>query len=242
MGDPGITDNKAESRVSETVDLLSYVILAGGCLTALYSAYIVIVSYSSLPFWDGWAEIDFPATGGSVVDWLWTQHNEHRLVLSRLIMLADLHWFHARQVLLLSAIFVILCLQVVALSWSLHVVGGWRGSLWRTGAGLAAFCLLCPSLWEMLVWGECVCFALPGLFAILAITGLTLYWTRSQDPATQPWASRYLLLSVVAAVGGSWSLLNGNLLWPLLFCAALLLRLRRAALTYAIAGVVNVAE
>ena len=239
--DQRVTQDKA-AGVSRAVDLLSYLILASGILTALYSAYIVVASYSSLPFWDGWVEIDFPATnaGMSVLDWLWTQHNEHRLVISRLFMLADLRWFHANQVLLLAAVFLILCLQVVVLAWSLRAVGDWRGSLWRSGAGLAAFCLLSPALWEMLVWGECVCFALPGLFAILAIVGLVLYWTRSQNPATQSSAWRYLLLSVLAAWGGSWSLLNGNLLWPLLFGAALLLRLRRAVLTYAIAGALSI--
>ncbi len=236
VSDPGHTP------VSRVVDVFSYLILAGGLFTAFYSTYIVVVSYSSLPFWDGWVEIDFPATGGgSVLEWLWTQHNEHRLVISRLFMLADLHWFHANQVLLLTAIFVILSLQVVVLAWSMRAIGGWRGSLWRTGVGLAAFCLLCPSLWEMLVWGECVCFALPGLFAILSIAGLMLYWMRSAGELSRPGATKYLVVSVVATLGGSWSLLNGNLLWPLLLCAALLLRLRRAALTYAIAGAASVA-
>lgn len=237
---PAIDTDK--TRFSRAIDILSYLILAGGFLTALYSSYIVVVSYSSLPYWDGWVEIDFPATGGiSTLEWLWTQHNEHRLLISRLFMLADLRWFHARQTLLLVTIFAALCLQVVALGWSMRAVGGWRGSLWRTGVGLATFCLLCPSLWEMLVWGECVCFALPGLFAILSIVGLMLYWTRSQDKLTGTRATKFLILSVVAALGGAWSLLNGNLLWPLLFCAALLLRLRRAALTYAIAGTLSIA-
>ena len=228
--------------MARAVDVLSYVILAGGFLTALYSAYIVVVSYSSLPFWDGWVEIDYPANGEmSTLEWIWSQHNEHRLVLSRLVMLGDLHWFHARQVLLLSTIFVVLCLQVAALAWSMRTLGGWRGSLWRTGVGLAAFCLVCPSLWEMLVWGECVCFALPGLFAILSILGLMLYWTRSNDERTKSQATKFLILSVVTALGGAWSLLNGNLLWPLLFCVALLLRLRRAALIYAITAALSTA-
>jgi hypothetical protein len=242
VNERSLASDTGKAGFSRAVDVLSYVILAGGFLTALYSSYIVVVSYSSLPFWDGWVEIDFPATGGgSVLEWLWTQHNEHRLLLSRLFMLADLHWFHARQTLLLVTIFVILCLQAAALAWSMRAVGGWRGALWRTGVGLAAFCLLCPSLWEMLVWGECVCFALPGLFAILAIVGLMLYWTRSQDELTKAGATKFLILSVAAALGGSWSLLNGNLLWPLLFCAALLLRLRRAALAYVIAGALSIA-
>ena len=232
----------AKTGIGRLVDALSWVILAGGFLAALYSSYIVVVSYSSLPYWDGWVEIDFPATGGiSALEWIWSQHNEHRLLISRLFMLADLHWFHARQTLLLVTIFVVMCLQVVVLAWSMRALGGWRGSLWRTGVGLAAFCLLCPSLWEMLVWGECVCFAMPGLFAILSIAGLALYWVRSQDELTKLYATKFLVLSVAAALGGSWSLLNGNLLWPLLVCAALLLRLRRAVVTYLIAGAVSTA-
>ncbi len=242
LNEQSLAIDTGKARFSRAIDVLSYVILAGGFLTALYSAYIVVVSYSSLPFWDGWVEIDFPATGDmSALEWIWTQHNEHRLLISRLFMLADLHWFHARQTLLLVTIFVVLCLQVAVLAWSMRAVAGWKGSLWRTGVGLAAFCLLCPSLWEMLVWGECVCFALPGLFAILSIVGLMLYWIRSQDELTKAHATKFLALSVAAALGGSWSLLNGNLLWPLLFCAALLLRLRRAAFTYLIAGTLCIA-
>ncbi len=224
----------------QALSILSYAILLGGIITVGFSAYIVVASYSSLPYWDGWAQIDFAANRDtSVLDWLWTQHNEHRLVISRLLMLADLHWFHARQVFLLSSIFAVLLLHVLLLGWSMRVVGGWRGSLWRTGVGVAAFCLLCPSLWEMLVWGECVCFALPGFFATLSLVGLMLYWMRSQDASRKRTSWKYLLLSIAAALCGTWSLLNGNLLWPLLLGAAALLRLRRAVVGYAIAGTLS---
>ena len=231
-----------ETRISQAVHVLSYLFLAGGLLTSLYCAYIVVVSYSSLPFWDGWGEIDFAANGGgSVVEWLWTQHNEHRLLIPRLFLLADLHWFHANQVFLLSTIFVIMCLQVGVLAWSMRTVGGWKENLWRTGAGFAAFCLFCPSQWENFTWGFQTCFVLPGLFAMLSIAGLMLYWMRSQEELTKPCATKFLVLSVAAALGGTWSLVNGNLLWPLLFGAALLLKLRRAILTYAIAGALSTA-
>ncbi len=158
-------------------------------------------------------------------------------------MLADLHWFHARQVFLLSSIFVIQLLHTLVLSWSMRVFGGWRGAVWRSGTGLAAFCLFCPSQWENLTWGFQVCFVLPGLFASLSLVGLLLYWTRSREPsgdASSNW--KYLLLSIAAALGATWSLSNGNLLWPLLLAAALLLRLGRAAvLSYAIAGALSTA-
>lgn len=83
---------------------------------------------------------------------------------------------------------------------------------------------------------------LPGLFATLSFVGLLLYWVHCGHQSNQGACWKYLLLSIAAALGATYSQSNGNLLWPLLVGAALLLRLRRAAvLSFAIAGVVNIA-
>ena len=68
-----------------------------------------------------------------------------------------------------------------------------------------------------------------------------LYWKSSAEPPADASANwKYLALSLVAALGATWSLSNGNLLWPLLVAAALLLRLRIAAvLSYAMAGALS---
>jgi hypothetical protein len=123
--------------------IFSYAILLGGLATIGFSAYLVVVSYSSLPYWDGWTQVSYAAHGGNpfTLDWLWKQHNEHRMPIPKLFLLADLRWFHARQVFLLASIFVIQLLQLWLLAWSMRVLGGWRGALWRTGIGLVAFCM-----------------------------------------------------------------------------------------------------
>lgn len=93
---------------SRASNALSYLILLGGFLTILLSAYLVVVSYSSLPHWDLWdTQIDFAAKGGlqSTMHWLWKQEDQHRLVIPKLFLLADLRWFHATQVFLLASIF-----------------------------------------------------------------------------------------------------------------------------------------
>ena len=112
----------------------------------------------------------------------------------------------------------------------------------RTGFGLAAFCLFGPSQCENLTWGFQTCFVLPGLFATLSFVGLLLYWMRS-EPSSGGWASwKYLLLSIAAALGATYSLSNGNVVWPLLVAAALLLRLRRVVvLSLVITGAVSTA-
>jgi hypothetical protein len=228
---------------SRVLSILSYLILLGGIVTIGFAAYLVIVSYSSLPYWDGWTQVKYAAQGNpSTLDWLWKQHNEHRMPIPKLFLLADLRWFHARQVFLLASIFIIQSLQLWLLAWSMRVLGGWRGALCRTGVGLAAFCVFCPSQWENLTWGFQVCFVLPGLCATTSFVGLLLYWKRSgEGPSSTASHGKYLLVPLAAALGATWSLVNGNLLWPLLLVSALLLRLRLAALSYAIAGALSTA-
>ena len=224
------------------VSILSYAILLGGVITIGLALYLVVISYSSLPYWDGWTEI-FAAKDGNPLSLssLWRQHNEHRMPIPKLFLLADLRWFNARQVFLLASIFVIQFLQLLLLAWSMRALGGWRGALWRTGVGMAAFCVFCPSQWENLTWGFQVCFVLPGLFATVSLIGLLLYWKSSQEPLGKAAANwKYLALSIAAALGATWSLSNGNLLWPLLVAAALLLRFRIAAvLSYVLAGALS---
>jgi hypothetical protein len=200
---------------------------------------MVVVSYSSLPYWDGWMEVEVAAGGGSLLSpaWLWERDNEHRLILPKLFLAADLRLFQGRQIFLLASILGIQLLHLALLSWSMRVLGGWRGALWRTGTGLAAFCLFYPSQWTNFVVGFQVCFVLPQLLATVSFVGLLLYWNKSQQHPEKRWLT-FLVLSILAAVGAAYSLASGNLLWPILILAALYLRLRRAAvLSYAITAV-----
>ena len=229
-------------RQQLTTAFLSYVILLGGMCTIVAAVYTILVSYSSLPWWDTWEYIATIAKGESPLSpsWLWRQHNEHRMVIQKLFFVVDLKMFHARQVFLLASILVIQFLHLALLSWSMRVLGGWRGALWRSGVGLMAFCIFCPSPWLTYTMGFQVCFVLSPLFATLSFVGLLLYWTDAQRHPGKP-SSKFLWLSILAALGGTYSLANGNLLWPLLVAAALFLRLRASAvLSFAITGAVSI--
>src|ERR1700722_14641992 len=67
--------------------LLSCAILIGGIFAMGITAYLVTVSYSSLPYADGWDEVGAAAYGSSQLNpaWLWAQHNEHRVVLQKIL-------------------------------------------------------------------------------------------------------------------------------------------------------------
>lgn len=242
-----ITSALHDSRISAVTGLpnsrprvasfLSYAILLAGMITMGVAVYMVIVSYSRLPYADGWDEVGAAAYGSSQLNpaWLWVQHSEHRLIIPKIFLAADLSLFHASQKFLLASIFLIQLLHLILLSWSMRVLGGWRGTVWRTGVGLAAFCLFCPSQWENFVWGFQVCFVLPGLFVTASVVGLLLYWTDSR-PHSWVW----LVVANLAALGATYSLANGNLLWPILIVAAILLRLRLpATLSFVLTGVIS---
>ncbi len=89
--------------------VLSYAILLGGILTIAVTLYMVVVSYSSLPYWDGWTQVGIAAGGESPLSpaWLWHQHNEHRLVIPKLFLAADLSCFRPARTFLLVSIFLI---------------------------------------------------------------------------------------------------------------------------------------
>ena len=229
----------AGSRFENLANALSYGVLAGGAITVALAIYVAVLGHSKLPFWDEWMQIDFAANEGPghTLDWLWRQFNQHRVVIPKLFLLADLRWFRATQTSQVVSNFGLQFLHLALLGWSLRVLGGWRGPLWRTAMGLLAFCLFCPSQWPNLVMGFTgLCNFLPPLFASLSTAGLLLYWRslREGKPLSARWP--YLALCIAAATCGTFSLSNGNLVWPLLVVAALLLRLGITALV-AIVGV-----
>ena len=207
------TDLPSDSRLSVW---LSYAVLLAGIGAGIASAYIVITTYSPLPHWDEWALFDHLATGNASLSWLWAQHNEHRILVPKLLFLLDLYFFRGTQAFLLTSIFFIQLLQTALLSFSLWTLGGLRGSAWRTGTGLIAYCILCPTQQENLIWGFQLQFVLPAAMATLAVLTLLLYYRKPHA-----WL---LALSILAATIATWSLANGMLLWPLLLIGALLLQ------------------
>jgi hypothetical protein len=227
-------DSIRSVRILPLSPVASYAILVGGILTIAATIYMVVSSYSRLPFLDGWVQIKTAADGVNPLSpaWLWQQHNEHRLLIPKLFLAADLHFFHATQAFLLASILVIQLLHLGLLTWSMYVLGQWRGSLLRSGIGLTAFCLFSPSQWQNFVWGFQVCFVLPQLFATLSFVAL-IYGRNSP---------KWLAISIGAALGATYSLVSGNLLWPLLVIAAACLRLQlRSILAIAISGTVSTA-
>ncbi len=220
-----------ESRLSV---FLSWGVLLTGLSAIVASAYLVITTYSPLPHWDEWALFDHLATGGGwSLPWLWAQHNEHRILTTKLLFLLDVELFHGTQKFLLASVFLVQLLQVALLSWSLRAFGGLRGSAWRVGAGLIAYCILCPTQYENFVWGFQLQFVVSAAMATLAVLSLLLYRREAK--------ARFLAVSIAAATLATWSLANGMLLWPLLLLVALWLGMKSSTwMTLLVVGLCNI--
>jgi len=221
--------------------LLSYVILTCGIWTVGIGARQIVTSHSLVPFWDEWTEIDAIATAPHhqlPLSWLWSQHNEHRTVFYRLLLLADIHVFHGQHWISFWCILAVQILFLVCLAWMLHFCGV-SGTLWRAIVGLGGFALFCPAQWENFRWAFQISFLLPGCLLLLALSAVLKY-QRSVQQLRPQWV--YLALSILAAVAATYSNANGILLWPLLLLVAIALVPRVAVIaSYAGFGVLFIA-
>ena len=223
-GDAG-SEGQAQLPWPRADRVLSYAILACGLLTLMIGAYQILSARSRVPIWDEWSEIDAVVTAPHYqppISWLWSQHNEHRIVFYRLLLLADIHIFHGAHAISFWSMLVMQCMALVLLlrmSWN----AGLRGARWRVFAGLAAFCLFCPSQWENFGWAFQISFLLPGAFLLAALTGLVGY---QRSTASGGPSGLWLAMSILAASAATYSNANGVVVWPVLIIVAAVLRVR----------------
>jgi hypothetical protein len=229
------TSAKVKARdESRTFALISYLILALGLLTALIGSRMILGAVSNVPINDEWFAIHNIASAPNhqlPISWIWSQHNEHRILFYRLLLLADIHLLHGRHWIEFWSILLTQWASFGLLSW-IVLLGGLGSCLNRAIIGLGAFCLFCPTQWENFACAFQISFLLPAFFLLLAL--LTLFKYHSQVDKSQ---YRYLGLSLLAATAATAAQGNGVLTWPVLLVVAALLSMRaRILVMYAVSG------
>jgi hypothetical protein len=196
---------------------LAFVALAS--LAVIEAMREVLISYSPLPWNDMWYELPFvrrALEGHLSLAGLWAQHNEHRIVLSRLQFLADFGLFGGTEVFLLVMVSVSSVALAFVLAWPAFRV--WRDPVVRLGfLSFAIAAVLTPADWENLTWGFQVGFVQGDLFAVVAIASLAAARFHS------PLAARdgvLLILIALAATAATYSDASGMLVWPVLVLVA----------------------
>lgn len=212
--------------LDRTSAALSYLVIAGGLITIAAAGYLAVAGYIIGPYWDMWGEISFVAhPTGSILHWLWAQHNEHRIFLAKLVLMIDYHLFRGRDIFALGLSFAIQFAGVALLLWAFRLWGGLRGPALRTLAGLAALCFFSTSQWENFVSGFQITFIFVGFFFMLAVIFLLLSREQVQFDGGREWA--YVVAAVLAGVASTYSGANGVVTWPILVIVAIAQHSRR---------------
>lgn len=206
-----------QGRVLVLAAVLSYIGLLAGLAAMAAAGYLAVRWRLRAPLSDMWSIIDFWAhPTQSTIHWLWAQHNEHRILLPKLILLLDYRFFGGREAFALATGFAAQLALLAALLWALRAMAGMRGALWRSAAAVAAFCLFSTAQWANFMGGFEVSFFFVGLFVTLGILALL----SSRRAAKGDW--KYAAAAVLAGTAATYSMAHGILVWPILLVVAIL--------------------
>lgn len=205
--------------------------MAAALAAVLATAFVVLAitgtarMYTPVPFWDMWgATLGFYMAINDGASWLWwAQHNEHRIVLSRLLFWLDYELFAGLGIFLLVMNHVFVALAVL-LFWRLS-----RARLRDANADHAAqffiVCFLIAWLYqwmqhENLAWAFQSQFFLAQLFPLCAF-----YWLHKATTHEQPHTG--FAVACLLGVASAGTMANGILALPLMALYALVTRMRK---------------
>lgn len=195
-------------------------------LAPLGVAYAVaggVRNYSPVPFWDMWpstVEFVLRIAEGRWSEW-WTLHNEHRIVLARVLFWIDNAWFGGVAVFLIAVNYLLVFGAFLTLRAALRARAGPAAAPGQLQL-LVLFMLLCLFSWmqkENLTWGFQSQFFLAQWLPLLAL--YLLY--RATLP--MPQAPRDFVLACTVGVLCIGTMASGVIALPLMVAYAVLLRM-----------------
>lgn len=139
---------------------------------------------------------------------LWQQHNEHRILFPRLIMLviAPMTQWNSRAEMLTGVVFVLVSfLLLVHLIYSVRRGNGRRDWLLIPGAAAVGAALFSPVQWENWLWG----WELQWFLNVLAL--VATIWSLWILGPSKPGGA--VAIAAFAALVGTYSLAPGSLIW-----------------------------
>jgi hypothetical protein len=216
--------------------MLCVLIAAIGIGTIVSTVWLVIRSYSPALFWDQWMILDplIKTHDHPGLTELWAQHNEHRIVIQRLLAFADLRWFHSRNITLLAETMLTQGLHLALLVWACRRFGKLARLDLLSVSGFLAYALFSPLQAENFTWAFQVAFVLVGLCASASVVSLVEFKRQLTNGHSGNLA---FAACIAAACLAELSNANGVLVWPLLSLAGFVLYLpRRRQLALALTG------
>lgn len=174
----------------------------------------IIITYHPLPWQDEWDTValiqKLLASPRDTLPILFAQHNEHRIMIPRLIYLADFFAGRGKMIITLAASVILQLCLLTAFARYMHKQLALPTHATILLSALCACLLFSGQQMTNFVWGFDVQWFCVALFAALALMQLGTALT-AQKPAR---ATLYACLSAFAA---TYSMANGVAIWPLMF-------------------------
>jgi len=194
------------------------------------------LNYTRYPWFDAWYYWREYLNAASPMGVLFDRMNEHRIVVTRLLQLADLAWFRADCRLLVWAAYLIQFGSAVVLYRLAADAFSWRRADRVYAAGLILTFAFAAGQWINFTW-----LFLNG-FLMIPLAAMSAFGLLKNSVETsgtgRAVSRRWVLASIGMALVATGSLSNGLLVWPLLVAMAATLRL--PARIVALIGVVAV--
>jgi hypothetical protein len=171
-------------------------ILLGIVWAALTCAALsfVLVFGSNAPYADEWEFVPVLLGKEPFFPWLWMQHNEHRMPLSRLIFYVLFQLTHDFRA---GMVVQVLLLSTLAL-WLMRVAAGLRGRPHWVDA-FFPISLLHLGHWENFIMGYQICFA---LFCVLASALTVVVLRTTRETTFQSGLTASIIVLLIALTGG----------------------------------------
>lgn len=231
------TASERLGRLSWVDDLLLLLGVAMAVSVVLTTVQIIRLTYTPLPLFDAWDHWRlYLIFKQKYSDFLFFQHNEHRIAVPRLFFWVDHFLFHGRSAFLLVSNFVTQGIDFVLL-WNLAK----RAADLTARSSLVIGCLLAACFFSAqqftnFTWGFQIqfvavyCAATGALFALLKVA--------DRREEGRP-AARWLVTTFVVAVIGTYCMANGLMIWPMLLLFGVWLRLPKRYLFVLACGTVS---
>jgi hypothetical protein len=189
--------------------------------------------HSLVPHWDMWhGYLDFyyRVRDGEWAAW-WALHNEHRIVLARLLFWIDLSWFRGTVWFLIAMNYALVLATCLTFRMFMRErAPQWVGSKPATLVALLVYGALFSWVQkDNLTWGFQSQFFLAQLVPLLALYHL------QRATQTDPVAGRHFVLACLLGVASIATMANGLLALPIMCAYALLLRMGRVRLAILLA-------
>lgn len=185
--------------------------------------------FSSIPYWDMWdGYINYymRLSSGDLSS-IWSQHNEHRIVLSRILFFVDIQFFGGEGHFLITLNYLFMFCSVLLFSWL--SIKKMRGALNFSGkvvlvAALTAWLFLWTQ-WNNITWAFQSQFFLAQILPLSALIALAIH--KQGDQAKHTWFWAAIALGVLSCG----AMANGLLALPALVVAGIILRLPAAQIS-----------